>query len=46
MEKFCQDPSLAREMGIKSREFAEEKYDVELVNRVIITGMGIVQANE
>jgi hypothetical protein len=32
-------------MGRRSRELAAEKYDVDLVNQAIITGMGLDQAD-
>ena len=41
MEKFCLNTDLARTMGGRSRELAAEKYDVDLVNRAIMTGMGL-----
>lgn len=45
MEKFCRDEDLARTMGLRSRELAAEKYDVNLVNRAIIAGMGLDHAD-
>jgi glycosyltransferase involved in cell wall biosynthesis len=45
MEKFCRDADLAGTMGRRSRELAAEKYDVDLVNQAIITGMGLDQAD-
>ncbi|WP_078428900.1 glycosyltransferase family 4 protein [Alkalihalobacterium alkalinitrilicum] len=41
MEKFILYPNLVREMGIKSRELAVEKYDVRKVNAVIKKNMGL-----
>jgi glycosyltransferase involved in cell wall biosynthesis len=41
MEKFIINPSLIKDMGIKSREIAEKKYDVKKVNKSIILEMGI-----
>jgi len=35
MEKFIKEPELIQEMGAKSREIAENKYDVHKVNKVI-----------
>jgi len=45
MEKFCVDPDLAGAMGARSRLLAESKYDVNLVNRDILAGMGLVQTD-
>jgi glycosyltransferase involved in cell wall biosynthesis len=45
MEKFCRDADIVRKMGERSRELAAEKYDVKLVNRAIIAGMGLAQAD-
>ncbi len=45
MEKFCLDEGLAGTMGGRSRVLAAEKYDVDLVNLAIITGMGLDQAD-
>lgn len=41
MEKFIEQPSLAKEMGYKSRLFAEEKYSVHKVNKIILESMGL-----
>ena len=41
MQKFIDDPNLARTMGKRSREIAEEKYDVHKVNAVMLREMGI-----
>lgn len=41
MEKFILDPSLIPIMGKRSREIAEEKYDVHKVNAVMLNAMGI-----
>jgi glycosyltransferase involved in cell wall biosynthesis len=41
MEKFIHNPSLVKEMGIKSRHLAEEKFNVHKVNKVILEGMGL-----
>ncbi|WP_038053319.1 glycosyltransferase family 4 protein [Thermomonas fusca] len=41
MLKFIGDPTLAPRMGRRSREIAEEKYDVHKVNAVMLREMGI-----
>lgn len=41
MERFILDPSLAARMGAQSRRIAEEKYDVDLVNREILRYAGL-----
>lgn len=41
MEKFIKQPDLAGRMGKESRRIAEEKYDVNKVNRVILDAMGL-----
>jgi glycosyltransferase involved in cell wall biosynthesis len=41
MKKFIDDPELAERMGRRSREIAEEKYDVHKVNAVMLREMGI-----
>lgn len=41
MLKFMESPVLAREMGARSREIAEQKYDVRKVNEVMLREMGI-----
>lgn len=41
MQKFIDDPELAVRMGKRSREIAEEKYDVHKVNAVMLREMGI-----
>ena len=41
MEKFLQNPSLITEMGAKSREIAEARYDVNKVNHSIMQAMGL-----
>lgn len=42
MGRFLDDPSLALEMGRRSREMAVEKYDVEKVNEVILREMNLL----
>lgn len=46
MLKFIEDPMLASRMGKRSREIAEEKYDVHKVNAVMLREMGITPAQE
>jgi glycosyltransferase involved in cell wall biosynthesis len=41
MKKFIDDPSLIARMGTRSRQIAEEKYDVRKVNAVMLKAMGI-----
>jgi glycosyltransferase involved in cell wall biosynthesis len=41
MEIFILDPGLAITMGMRSRELAEEKYDVHKVNSIMLHRMGI-----
>lgn len=39
MRRFLESPDLIPAMGAKARQFAEEKYDVRLVNRKMISEM-------
>lgn len=41
MRRFLVNPALVREMGRRSRQMAEGKYDVRLVNAAMLEGMGI-----
>lgn len=41
MEQFILHPELIQEMGRRSREYAEERYDVHKVNAVILKEIGI-----
>ena len=41
MQKFIDTPELIPQMGKRSREIAEEKYDVHKVNEVMLQAMGI-----
>ncbi len=41
LQRFIDDPELAVRMGQRSRELAEEKYDVNKVNAVMLSEMGI-----
>ena len=43
MEKFILNPKLVFAMGEKSRQMAEEKYDVHKVNRTILQAMGLIE---
>ena len=42
MEKFILDPDLIVRMGAQSRDFAETKFDVLRVNRLVFEGLGLV----
>ena len=44
MLKFIEDPALAPRMGRRSRQIAEDKYDVHKVNAVMLREMGITSA--
>lgn len=41
MLKFIEQPELITTMGKRSRKIAEQKYDVEIVNRQMLEGMGL-----
>lgn len=41
MLKFIEQPELAASMGKRSREIAEQKYDVGIVNKQMLDGMGL-----
>lgn len=41
MLRFVEDPGLAENMGRRSREIAEERYDVHKVNKAMLSVMGI-----
>jgi len=41
MEKFILQPELIPKFGLASRKIAEEKYDVNKVNKIIIEAMGL-----
>jgi len=43
MERFILQPDLIEKMGKRSREIAEEKYDVHKVNAVILQTMGLIK---
>jgi len=43
MLKFIKNPNIISDMGIKSREIAEEKYDVKKVNLKMLTTMKILK---
>ena len=45
MEKFIQIPGLANKMGAQSRLIAVRKYDVKLINEVMLSEMGIYEKN-
>jgi glycosyltransferase involved in cell wall biosynthesis len=42
MEKFILDPSLAATMGAHSRRLAEKRFDVRMVNHVIMTNLELI----
>lgn len=42
MEKFILQPSLGRQMGTAGRRIAEEKFDVQKVNQVILDNLGLL----
>lgn len=42
MRAFIHSPSLVQEMGEASRKYAEERFDVELVNKIILQTMGLM----
>ena len=41
MIRFIEEPGLAARMGQRSRQIAEEKYDVHKVNEFMLSEMGI-----
>lgn len=41
MARFIDEPTLQASMGRRSRQMAEEKYDVHKVNAVMLKGMGL-----
>ncbi|PDT46694.1 glycosyltransferase family 1 protein [Sinorhizobium fredii] len=41
MASFARDPDLADKMGRCSRELAENKFDVHMINRILFAGMGL-----
>ncbi len=41
MERFLSDPTLAADMGTAARIYAEDKYDVNKVNLVIMKALGL-----
>jgi glycosyltransferase involved in cell wall biosynthesis len=41
MLRFVEEPALAEEMGLRSRQIAEQKYDVRKVNRELIRHAGL-----
>lgn len=44
MKRLLRSPDLRRDMGQRSREIAEEKYDVRRVNAIMLREMAITQA--
>ncbi len=45
MLRFVRDPSLAAVMGAKGRRLAEDRFDVRLTNRTIMSTLGIAAAS-
>lgn len=45
MQRFIDNPGLAAAMGQRSRQIAEDKYDVHKVNAVMLREMGITAPN-
>lgn len=43
MERFIQNPNLIKTMGQRSREIAEEKFDVHKVNKKFLDAMGLFE---
>ena len=43
MEKFILNPSLVKTMGERSRQIAEERYDVDKVNGIILQELGALR---
>lgn len=41
MASFARNPHLAEKMGRASRELAETKFDVHMINRILFAGMGL-----
>ncbi|PDT83859.1 glycosyltransferase family 1 protein [Sinorhizobium sp. BJ1] len=41
MASFARDPDLAEKMGRRSRELAETRFDVHMINRILFAGMGL-----
>jgi glycosyltransferase involved in cell wall biosynthesis len=41
MRRFIEEPALLTSMGARSRQMAEDKYDVHKVNEVMLAGMGL-----
>ena len=45
MEKFILNPSLVKTMGERSRQIAEERYDVDKVNGIILQELGLLDVS-
>jgi glycosyltransferase involved in cell wall biosynthesis len=41
MRRFIDQPALQQRMGTRSRQLAEDKYDVHKVNALMLEGMGL-----
>lgn len=46
LERFLKEPGLARRMGRESRRLAETRYDVAVVNRILLGEMDLVRRPE
>ena len=42
--RFCAEPDLVAPMGAASRRLAEERFDVTLVNTLLLEAMGLAPA--
>ena len=46
MERFILNPELIESMGLRSRAIAEEHFDVNRINRIILDNMGVSTNSE
>lgn len=46
MIRFIEEPELVAKMGARSREIAEDKYDVHKVNEIMLREMGLTETAE
>jgi len=44
MLRICADPNLIATMGAAARRTVEERYSVEMVNRLLLSAMGMQEA--
>jgi glycosyltransferase involved in cell wall biosynthesis len=42
MERFAANPELAHNMGRRSHDLAQERFDVRVVNRMLLGHMGLI----